>query len=92
MPNVKKVAEKHVNEHESRLEHIDELIKKAEATGDEKTKAELEELKAQQAKMGDYIEQLKTRSPEQLMETAGPMVLWEFVAQKLEKLIEKISK
>ena len=41
---------------------------------------------------GDYVEQLKTKSPEQLMETAGPMVMWELVAQKLEKLVEKIKK
>lgn len=92
MTNLEKLAEQHIKEHESRLKHIDELMKEVEKTGDEESKAELAELKEQQTKMGDYVEQLKNKSPEQLMETAGPMVMWEFVAQKLEKLVEKIKK
>jgi hypothetical protein len=92
MTNPEMLAEQHIKEHESRLKRIDELMKAAEATGDEETRTELSELKKQQTKMGDYVEQLKNKSPEQLMETAGPMVMWEFVAQKLEKLVEKIRK
>ncbi|WP_455367043.1 hypothetical protein [Kaarinaea lacus] len=92
MPNIEKLAEQHIKEHEARLKHIDELIEEAEKTGDQESKAELADLKEKQTKMGDYVEQLKQKSPEQLMETAGPMVMWEFVAQKLEKLVEKIKK
>jgi uncharacterized protein YPO0396 len=92
MPNIEKLAEQHIKEHDARLKRIDELMQEAEKTGDKKSKEELTELKAQQTKMGDYVEQLKHKSPEQLMETAGPMVMWEFVAQRLEKLIEKIKK
>jgi len=87
-----KIAELRIREHESRLKHIDELAEQAEQTGDEESKAELAELKEKQTEIGDYIEQLKDKSPEQLMETAGPMVMWELVAQRLEKLIEKIKK
>lgn len=87
-----KIAEQRIREHEARLKHIDELEEQAERAGDEESKAELSELKEKQTEMGDYIEQLKDKSPEQLMETAGPMVMWELVAQRLEKLIEKIKK
>ncbi|WP_455208886.1 hypothetical protein [Kaarinaea lacus] len=91
MSKFDKLAEQHIAEHQSRLKHIDELMQQAEKTGDEESKAELAELKEKQTEMGDYIEQLREKSPEQLMETAGPMVMWELVAQRLEKLIEKIK-
>ena len=92
MTKFDKLAEQHIAEHESRLKHIDELMQDAEQAGDEASKAELTELKEKHTEMGDYIEELKEKSPEQLMETAGPMVMWELVAQRLEKLIEKIKK
>lgn len=92
MTKFNQLAEQHIIEHQSRMKHIDELMQKAEETGDEESKTELAELKEKQTEMGDYIEQLKEKSPEQLMETAGPMVMWELVAQRLEKLIEKIKK
>ena len=94
MPTPDQLAEMHVREHEARLKHIDELVDKVE---EEKapTQAisdELAELKQERNKMGDYIEDLKQKSPAEFMETAGPMVMWEIVAQRLEKLIEKIKK
>ena len=92
MTKFNQLAEQHIVEHQSRMKHIDELMEKAEQAGDEESKEELAELKEKQTEMGDYIEQLKEKSPEQLMETAGPMVMWELVAQRLEKLIEKIKK
>ena len=92
MTKFDKLAEQHIAEHESRLKHIDELMQEVEQAGDEASKAELTELKEKQTEMGNYIEELKEKSPEQLMETDGPMVMWELVAQRLEKLIEKIKK
>ena len=92
MTKFDKLAEQHIAEHEARLKHIDELMQEAEQAGDEESKTELTELKEKQTEMGDYIEELKEKSPEHLMETAGPMVMWELVAQRLEKLIEKIKK
>ena len=91
MTKLDKLAEQHAAEHESRLKHIDELMKQADQKGDESVKTELKDLKQKQTEMGDYIEQLRERSPEQLMQTAGPMVMWELVAQRLEKLVEKIK-
>ncbi|HEY5602673.1 MAG TPA: hypothetical protein VIM41_06155 [Gammaproteobacteria bacterium] len=91
MTRIDKLAERQAVEHESRLKHIDELLKQAEQAGDEASKAELEELEEKQTAMGDYIERLREESPEQFMQTAGPMVMWELVAQRLEKLVEKIK-
>ncbi len=92
MTKLDKLAEQHAAEHVSRLKHIDELMQQADQTGDESAKSELTELRKTQTEMGDYIEELRKRSPEQLMETAGPMVMWELVAQRLEKLVEKIKR
>ena len=90
MTTFDKLAEQHIAEHQSRLKHIDELMQEAAETGDEASKAELADLRKKQTEMGDYIEQLREKSPEQLLKTAGPMVMWELVAQRLEKLVEKI--
>lgn len=91
MSKTEKLIEQHIKEHESRLKHIDELIQLAEQTGDKQSIEKLDELRREQGKMGDYIEQFREKSPEQFMESAGPMVMWELVAQRLEKLIEKIK-
>lgn len=88
------LAEKHIREHESRLKHIDELVEKVEAVEpkDNDIHDELSSLKQEREKMGDYVADLKQKSPQEFMETAGPMVMWEIVAGKLENLIEKLKK
>jgi len=88
------LIESHIREYEARLKHIDELIEKIQS-GVSKNSDEGEELisiKKDRKKMGDYVEELKYTSPQHFMETAGPMVMWEIVAQRLEHLIEKIKK
>ena len=94
MTTSEKLAELSIKEHESRLKHIDELMDKAESAGvhDDNVKEELADIKQEREKMGDYVEGLKQKSPQQFMETAGPMVMWEIIAEKLEHLIEKIKK
>jgi rubrerythrin len=95
MTNVDKLAEHQIREHEARLAHLDDLMeqagKEAEKSGSENVHKELDEIKEERGKMADYIEELKTKSPEQFMEAAGPMVMWELVAKRLEKLIERIK-
>jgi hypothetical protein len=95
MTNVDKLAERQIREHEARLTQLDNLMeqagKEAEKTRSESIHKELHEIKEERGKMADYIEELKTKSPEQFMEAAGPMVMWELVAKRLEKLIERIK-
>ena len=93
MPTSDQIAEMSIRKHEAQLKHIDELVEKVEnaAPEDEAVSEELETLKQEREKMGDYVEGLKKKSPQEFMETAGPMVMWEIVAEKLEHLIEKIK-
>ncbi|MGD8560242.1 MAG: hypothetical protein PVF34_10650 [Gammaproteobacteria bacterium] len=97
MTNVDKLAERHIREHEARLSHLEDLMERArqeaEKTGSaESVQEELNEIDKERDKMADYVENLKTKSPKEFMETAGPMVMWELVAGRLEKLIERIKK
>lgn len=96
MNNLEKLVEQHILQYISRLQHIDELMEQAEQDADKldtdtKTRKEFDELKQQRDDFASYVDQLKTKSPEQLMQTAGPMVIWEFIAQRLEHLVEKIK-
>ena len=90
MSKTNDLVEQHIRSHESRLRHIDELMHQAEEHGDTASQSELAELRVEQQKIGDYIEQFRKKSPEQFMQAAGPMVMWELVAQRLEKLLEKL--
>lgn len=91
MTTTDQLVEQKIKEHESRLKHIDELMNRAESEGvnSETAKEELADIKKQRKKMGDYVQELKQKSPQKFMESAGPMVMWEIVAEKLEHLIEK---
>lgn len=94
MPMPEQIAEMNIKEHEARLKRIDELMEKAEtAAGDDVVVSHgLMEIKKEKERIDDYIEGLKTRSPQEFMETAGPMVMWEILAEKLEDLIEGIKR
>ena len=94
MTTPEQLAEMRVRKHEARLKHIDELMEKAEETAapEQGIGDELSELKQEREKMGDYVAGLKQKSPQEFMEIAGPMVMWEIIAERLEKLIEKIKK
>lgn len=70
------LAELHVKEHDARLKHIDELP----------------DTKQAQENPEDYVKGLKQKSPQEFMDKAGPMVMWEIIAQKLEKFFERIKK
>ncbi len=95
MTSVDKLAERQIREHEARLSHLDDLRERAREeagkSGAKSVEDELKEIDKERDKMADYIENLKTKSPEEFMETAGPMVMWELVAKRLEKLIERIK-
>lgn len=91
MSKTNSLVEQHIRTHESRLRHIDGLLRQAEQNGDTASQSELAEIKVEQEKIGEYIAQFREKSPEQFIQAAGPMVMWELVAQRLEKLVEKIQ-
>ena len=94
MPMPEQIAEQSIREYEARLKHIDEVLDKAEtvASKDAEVSQGVAEIKQEREKINDYVEGLKQKSPQEFMDTAGPMVMWEILAEKLEHLLEKIKK
>ena len=94
MPMPEQIAEQSIREYEARLKHIDEVLDKAEAAAarDTDVKQGVAEIKQEREKINDYVEGLKQKSPQEFMDTAGPMVMWEILAEKLEHLVERIKK
>lgn len=96
MPDINQLAESHIREHEARLKHIDELmeqVKKAEqaTTGSPEVKAEFSDLKQERSALASHLDELRQKSAEEWAEKAGPMVMWDIVADRLEKLVERIK-
>lgn len=91
MTTKEQLIEQHIREYESRLKHIDELYQRAhEATehldADDSTRAELEQLGAQREKVKALpLDKLK----HEIVRSAGPMAIWDVLAQKLEDFVER---
>ncbi len=93
MTNKEQLVEEHVMEYESRLKHIDKLI---EHTGKLEIKksehrTELSELKQEREKLAKHLEEIKQSSAEEWAREGGPMVIWDIVAGRLEKLVEHLE-
>ena len=92
------LIEQHVHEYESRLKHIDELYQRAhQATHqlDEAhdAKSRLSELATQRSLLKQTTESIK-KMPldhwrEDTVRSAGPMAIWDILAQQLEDFIER---
>ncbi len=98
MTTKEQLIEQHIREYESRLKHIDELYQRArEAAGhpDEATGpgSELRDLQAQLALLRETTEEIRgmplDKWREETARSAGPMAIWDIVAQKLENFIER---
>ena len=96
-----KLVEQHIREYESRLKHLDELFERAKhvSTGLDKNnelKAELEHYSKPHAELAEHTEMLKkmplTHWREDMIQSAGPMGIWDILAQKLEDVIERFEK
>lgn len=98
MTRIDALIEQHIREHESRLKHIDELLERAAQAGGDKAQLseELSELKQGRDKLTTHIEELKKKPAEQwqkmAFEKAGPMGVWDAVADRLERLVERFEK
>ena len=88
----------HIREYEARLKHIDELYERAEkATAhlDEAhdSRSELQTLAAERQKLQQENDDLQTLSlknwQEDSIQQAGPMAIWDILAQKLEGFLER---
>lgn len=95
------LVEQHIMEYESRRKHIDELITRAEeaskALNDgHAIRAELKQYQGEHAELVEQAEELKKMTlehwREETIQSAGPMAIWDVIAQKLEDLVERIEK
>ena len=98
MTTKEQLIEQHIREYESRLKHIDELYDRArEAAGHpaEETGAgsELRDLQAQLALLRETTREIRAMPTDkwrsETARAAGPMAIWDIVAQKLEDFIER---
>ena len=97
MSNKEHLIEQHILEYESRQRHIDELYEKAqEAAADHEPGSEahltLTQLNAQRSLLRESTEKMKADRLSNLREdtitSAGPMAVWDVLAQKLEDFLD----
>jgi DNA repair exonuclease SbcCD ATPase subunit len=93
------LVEQHIVEFESRLKHIDELLTRANegVKGEQQELAtELKELTVKREELAGHLEEIRHNALEEQrekeIEKAGPMGIWDAVAQQLEKLIERLGR
>ncbi len=95
------LAEQHIKEYEMRLARLDSLLARAEdKMGESATHAEhraqLETLKEQRDKLASWLEDSRGKPLEhwkvEEIRNAGPMGIWDAVAQQLESLVERMER
>lgn len=93
-----KLVNQHILEYEARLKHIKELYVRAhKATkhldDNHQSRSELSHLSAKKSELETEVEKIKTISVENWREDtvmqAGPMAVWDVVAQGLEDFVER---
>jgi len=98
MTTREQLIEQHIREYESRLKHIDELYQRAQQAAVHPGAGggaddELKDLKAQLSLLRETTHRIKTMPMDkwraETASSAGPMAIWDIVAQKLEDFIER---
>ena len=98
MPTKEQLVEQHIREYQSRQLHIDELCARARSVveqrgGEPAAQSQLQDYVEQRARLQKKTDEIKTMDVhnwrEDMIESAGPMALWDILAQQLESFIEK---
>jgi hypothetical protein len=98
MTTKEQLIDQHIREYESRLKHIDELYERAHKATEHlddghESRGELKGLAEQRAQLPQDAAQIKTMPVEnwrkETVQSAGPMAIWDIVAQKLEDFLER---
>ena len=98
MTNEEHLIDQHIREYESRMKHIDELYQRAHQAAVKLDTADdactgLDELTAQRSLLRESTESIKTMPVDKWREAtvryAGPMAVWDILAQKLEDFVER---
>lgn len=100
MDKTDQLANQHIREHEAKLKHIDELLsrldeKQEQLSPQSEIEKQLLEVRNEREKLFEHIAELKKKSRDEWqveeIEQVGPMIIWDAVAKKLEKLVERIG-
>ncbi|MEZ5524225.1 MAG: hypothetical protein R3E62_04545 [Pseudomonadales bacterium] len=91
MTTLDELVDRHVTEYNARLKHFDEMAEKAASLENPEDQQELAELRAHRSEFVKFLRELK-QSPSQKLLDSGPMAIWDVVAGRLEKLVEKASR
>jgi hypothetical protein len=98
MTTKEQLIDQHIREYESRLKHIDELYERAHSATEHlddghETRSELKDYASQRAHLQQQADDVKTMPVadwrEETVRSAGPMAIWDILAQKLEDFVER---
>jgi len=98
MSNKEHLIEQHILAYESRMRHIDELYQRAHKAAAEKGEeseahAHLNEIAAQRSLLPQNADEIREMPldhwREDTIREAGPMAVWDILAQKLEDFLER---
>jgi predicted nucleic acid-binding Zn-ribbon protein len=98
MTTKEQLIDRHIREYESRLKHIDELYERAHSAtehlhDEHETRSELKDYAEQRSRLQQHADEVKTMSVadwrEETVKSAGPMAIWDILAQKLEDFVER---
>ena len=98
MTVIDRLTEQHFKEYEARSKHIDELFARADQSTKNRIEFddELNVIRAERAELLTHLSELKKKSQQEWqtegIEQSGPMIMWDVVAKKLEKLLERIER
>ncbi len=97
MTNIENLVEQHIAEYDARLKHMDELTQRADnGAAEQGLDSELQALIKERDRLASHVEQMKLRSlddwDEEELAQAGPMGVWDALAQQLEKLVERLER
>ncbi len=93
MNTEERLAQFHVMDYESRLKHIDELIERVISMDnqEEEVRSELNKLRQKRENLAGYLEGVRGMPAEEWAREGGPMIIWDIVAGRLEKLVEYLE-
>jgi hypothetical protein len=98
MTTKEQLIDQHIREYEARLKHIDELYEPAhKATNhladEHENRSELGKYATQRSLLAQKADEFKTMQTgnwrEETIQNAGPMAIWDILAQKLEDILER---
>lgn len=94
------LIEQHILRHESHLRQIDEMLQRAHehveaGKAPPEAEEELAELKSEREKLAGHLTEMKRREPgdwePDTLRQSGPIGIWDAVARRLEKLMERLD-